>query len=125
MTVQRLLLPVAACVLLLAACGGQRNTPAVPVQQGVVTPSPAAIQCGTVPAAGGSPHVVVQQGKIGCDEAKSLLTQYFAKLSPADLASPDGAGPIAIGPWTCGSNPAAPLAAACSTEDDRQVSAAP
>jgi hypothetical protein len=112
--------PVAACVLSLAACGTAGN-PAPPPQGAAAVPT----ACGVLPAAGGTTKAFVREGAVPCDEAKSLLARYFAQLTPADLANPNGAGPVPLGAWTCGSNPGAPLSATCSTEDDRQIAASP
>ncbi|WP_027941710.1 hypothetical protein [Amycolatopsis taiwanensis] len=120
---QRLLGPVAACALVLGACGTQ-TAPGAPIPSQaaeVASPSAAPVPCGTVTGPRGPARVSVQGRTVACDEAKTLLTQYFARLTPADLVNPDGAGPLALGPWTCGSDPGAPLAANCSTEDDREI----
>ncbi|EOD66292.1 hypothetical protein H480_22417, partial [Amycolatopsis vancoresmycina DSM 44592] len=77
------------------------------------------VPCGDVTAAGAK-TAVVAHGRVDCAAAAKLLTDYFAKLTPAEAASPDGPGPIAIGEWTCGSAAGDPVTA-CSTEDGRQV----
>lgn len=116
----------ATWVLALGACHGEAPPDAAP--------SPAAGQagvsrswepCGTVSVPGGSTQASVLGGTVSCEEVKALLTRYFADLTPIDLARPDGAGPVAVGAWTCGSDPGVPLSATCSTEDDRQVTATP
>ncbi|GAB2970397.1 hypothetical protein LWP59_14895 [Amycolatopsis acidiphila] len=123
--------PVAACVLTLSACGGQGVPPPAPVDAGqaqaVLADPPAQnIQCGTVPANDGQQaKVIIRQGAVECAEAVTLLTQYFARVTPAAAASPDGAGPVALDPWTCGSDPGSVLTATCSTEDGRQVGSEP
>lgn len=114
---------VAACVFAIGACGSE-TAPAPAPSQGAPAPS-APTSCGTVSVTEGSAAAFVREGTTGCDEAKSLLTQYFAKLTPADLASPGGAGPIALGSWTCGSDAGTPLSATCSTEDNRQIATTP
>ncbi|TNC25489.1 hypothetical protein FG385_14880 [Amycolatopsis alkalitolerans] len=120
---------VAACVLALSACGGgQPAPPAAPPDTGVAQGVAATrdVQCGTVPAPGGQrAKVVVQQGGVECAEALTVLTQYFGRVTPAEAASPDGAGPVAVDPWTCASEPASVPAATCSTEDGRQIAAEP
>jgi hypothetical protein len=119
----------ALCALTLGACGGQAATaPVVPnqVQAVVADPPSQDIPCGTVTATGGAQaKVIVRQGGVDCADATTLLTRYFAKLTPADLASPDGAGPVALDPWTCGSDPGATLTATCSTEDGREIDTQP
>ncbi|QWF85531.1 hypothetical protein [Amycolatopsis sp. CA-230715] len=125
-----------ACALPLAACSGQ-DTPSAPApdnaaQTGGTPPGPASdpaahpaapgTECGPVPSVNGAKaKVVVTAGAVDCAQATTLLTQYFQKLTPADLANPDGAGPVALGEWTCGSGPASAPATTCSTEDNRQV----
>lgn len=124
---QRMLGPVAACALVLSACGTQTApvAPAPSQAAAMAVPSATALPCGTLAGPRGPARISVEGGTVACDEAKTVLTQYFARLAPADLANPQGAGPVVLGPWTCGSNPGAPLAATCSTEDDRQVASTP
>jgi hypothetical protein len=124
---QRMLGPVAACALVLGACGPQSApTASVPSQAAAVaSPSASLFRCGPIAGPHGSAQVTVRGAAVGCDEAKTLLTQYFTRLAPAELANPEGAGPVALGPWTCGGDPGEPLSASCSTEDDRQVSGSP
>ncbi|MTD58545.1 hypothetical protein [Amycolatopsis pithecellobii] len=123
--------PVAVCVLTLSACGSQAAPPPVPVQgqdvQAVLGVPPAQnIQCGTVPASGGAQaKVTIREGVVECAEAVTVLTQYFGRLTAAAAASPDGAGPIAIDPWTCGSDAGSVVTATCSTEDGREIDAEP
>ncbi|GAA5157031.1 hypothetical protein [Amycolatopsis dongchuanensis] len=122
---------VAVCLFTLSACGGQEAPPAPPAGGGeaqAVLASPPAedVQCGTVPSADGTQaKVIIREGAVECAEAVTLLTQYFARVTPAAAASPDGAGPIAIEPWTCGSEPGSVVTATCSTEDGREVAAEP
>lgn len=120
---------VAACALALGACGGQAATaPVLPTQAEAVAVDPPAqdIPCGTVTATGDAQAtVIVRQGSVDCADATTLLTRYFAKLTPADLAGPDGSGPVALDPWTCGSDPGAPRTATCSTEDGREIDTQP
>lgn len=122
---------VAVCVLTLSACGGQDAPPAAPVDGGqaqaiVADPSAEEIQCGTLPATNGQQaKVIIRQGSVECAEAVTLLTQYFARVTPAEAASPDGAGPVALDPWTCGSDAGSVLTATCSTEDGREVDSQP
>jgi hypothetical protein len=83
---------------------------------------PAGTQCGKVTAAPGTQaEVIIRGGAVDCSQAARLITQYFNTLSPKDLTSPDGPGPIPLGEWTCGSGPANDPVTTCSTEDDRQV----
>ncbi|MEU7785404.1 hypothetical protein [Amycolatopsis sp. NPDC049159] len=108
----------------LAGCGGADPAPAAP------SPAPAAaaaaestapgVPCGDVTGAGGAKTAVVAHGKVDCAAATQLLTDYFAKLTPAEASSPDGPGPVVLGDWTCGSGANDPVTA-CSTEDGRQV----
>jgi hypothetical protein len=87
-----------------------------------VAGGPAGTQCGKVPAAPGTQaEVIVRGGAVDCPQATRLITQYFTTLSPQDLASPGGPGPIPPGEWTCGSGPGNDPVTTCSTEDDRQV----
>jgi hypothetical protein len=67
--------------------------------------------------------IVVREGAVDCGQANDLLTHYFHGLTPADIAKPDGAGPISVGRWTCGSGPIPTSSdvATCSTEDGREV----
>ncbi|HEV7978142.1 hypothetical protein [Amycolatopsis sp.] len=113
---------IAASVLLLTGCGGGS-----PATQSAPTPSPEApatspaIPCGKVPATKGvQADVLVRAGTVDCAQATQVITQYFQKLSPSEAASPDGAGPVALGEWTCGSGAGTPVTT-CSTEDSRQV----
>ena len=124
---KRLIIPVAACALTLTACGGEPATdPAVTARAAAASTSAEAIPCGSVPATEGKQaKVVVRQGDVGCGQATAVATQYFARLTPTDLASPDGAGPVALEDWTCGSDAGSPLTATCSTEDDREIATVP
>lgn len=124
---QPLLVPAAACALVLAACGTQSAppSPAPSAAGSAAGPTAAPVACGSVTGPRGAAQVTVRAGTVGCDEAKSVLAQYFAGLAPADLTDPQGAGPVALGPWTCGSDPGQPLSATCSTEDNREVAGSP
>jgi hypothetical protein len=121
-----LLLVAAAAAL--AGCGGGDPAPAAPSPSGAPVPAAAAaaastapgVPCGDVTGTAGAKTAVVAHGQVDCAAAAKLLTDYFAKLTPAEAASPDGPGPIAIGEWTCGSAANDPVTA-CSTEDGRQV----
>jgi hypothetical protein len=119
---------IAASAFLLAGCGGgdtsaQNASAGPPPAVGAADPSPTAIPCGKVPAVqGAQADVVIRGGTVDCPEATKLLTDYFKQLTPADLASPDGAGPVVLGEWTCGSGAGDPVTS-CSTEDSRQVDA--
>lgn len=121
----------AACVLTLSACGSQPAPAPLPVVTGgaeavLAEPPTQDVPCGTVPTGDGDEaKVVIRLGEVECAEAVTLLTQYFARVTPAAAASPDGAGPIAVGEWTCGSEPASVATATCSTEDGREVAAEP
>jgi hypothetical protein len=121
--------PALACALALTACGGQAVTTPPPADQvlaAMANPPAKDIPCGTVAGAGGTlAKVTIRQGAVDCGQAGALIARYFTKLTPSDLSNPDGAGPIALDPWTCGSAPAAPLAATCSTEDGREVDTQP
>ncbi|WP_103352925.1 hypothetical protein [Amycolatopsis sp. CA-128772] len=119
---------LAAATATLAGCGGGGPAPAAPSSSGPA-PVPAAaaaastapgVPCGDVPGAGGAKTAVVAHGQVDCTAATQLLKDYFAKLTPAEAASADGPGPVAIGEWTCGSAANDPVTA-CSTEDGRQV----
>lgn len=112
----------ATCVLGLGACHGEAPSAATPSPAGS---SPSLEPCGTVSVPEGSTQAFVLGGTLSCEDVKALLTQYFTRLTPVDLTRPDGAGPVAVGAWTCGSDPGTPLSATCSTEDDQQVTAAP
>lgn len=123
---------LALCALTLGACGAQSAQPAP--SPGAAPEAQAArddlqaqdIPCGSVPATGDKQaKVVIRQGAVECAEARTVFTQYFARLSPADAASPSGAGPLALQAWTCGSDPGTVTAATCSTEDGRQIDAQP
>lgn len=123
--------PVALGVLTLSACG-QAAPPVTPpahdgqAQAVVADPPDQNTQCGTVPAADGrQAKVIIRGGAVECAEAVTLLTQYFGRLTPEAAANPDGAGPVALDPWTCGSDPGSVLTATCSTEDGREVAAEP
>jgi hypothetical protein len=63
----------------------------------------------------------VAHGQVDCAAATKLLKDYFAKLTPAEVNSADGPGPVVLDEWTCGSGPAGDPVTACSTEDGRQV----
>ncbi|MFD2416962.1 hypothetical protein [Amycolatopsis pigmentata] len=116
----------ATCVLALGACQGEARSSEPPSPAaGQADTSPSLEPCGTVSVPEGSTQAFVLGEAVSCEEVKALLTEYFTKLTPVDLTRPDGAGPVAVGAWTCGSDPGAPLSATCSTEDDRQVTAAP
>jgi hypothetical protein len=115
---------IAASALLLTACGGgepaAQATPAPSHEAEAAATSPA-IPCGKVPATKGvQADVLVRAGTVDCAQATQVITQYFQKLSPSEAASPDGAGPIALNEWTCGSAAGTPVTT-CSTEDSRQV----
>jgi hypothetical protein len=131
------LLATTGTVALLSACGGEAPAPppagaepAAAVQAGpaaapATDPAPANTECGTVPATGATKaKVVIRAGAIDCAQATDVLTRYFQQLTPADAARPDGAGPIVLGGWTCGSgSPTDPTT--CSTEDGRQIDGVP
>ncbi|MEC3980872.1 hypothetical protein [Amycolatopsis sp. H20-H5] len=119
-------LVLAASAALLAGCGGASPAPAAapPPQakaQAAAGPTTTSTPCGEVAGSGGAQTKVAVRGAVDCAQAKSLLTDYFAKLTPAEANSPDGPGPIALGEWTCGSGPGGDPVTSCSTEDDRQV----
>ncbi|MGY6653217.1 hypothetical protein ACXIZN_13680 [Amycolatopsis sp. TRM77291] len=117
-------LPAAFAVVLLSGCGADPAPAAAPSP----SPAPAADQvlagtpCGEVTGFQGAKNKVVVRGKAECAEATQVLTEYFAKLTPAEAASPQGPGPVVVGPWTCGSGPNDPVTS-CSTEDERQIEA--
>jgi len=120
---RRLVIPLAAGAFALAACGADA-TPAPAAAPG--PEQTAEVACGTVPAVDGArAKVVVRRGNVDCVQATAVATQYFARLSPSDIARPDGAGPVAIDPWTCGSDAGAALNATCSTEDNREIDTSP
>jgi hypothetical protein len=113
---------VAVSALLLTGCGSSeppvRSAPSASHEAEATAP---AIPCGKVPATKGvQADVVVRGGTVDCAQATQVITQYFQKLSPSEAASPDGAGPVALGEWTCGSGAGDPVTT-CSTEDSRQV----
>ena len=118
---------IAASAFLLTGCGGGTTAPpAAPADPGAASvaaaadPPPLAIQCGKVPAGNGAQaDVVIRAGVVDCPQATKLITEYFQKLSPDEVNS-DGAGPLALAEWTCGSGPNDPVTT-CSTEDSRQV----
>jgi hypothetical protein len=116
---------IAASAFLLAGCGGggttASNAPAdSPAAVAAADPAPLDIQCGKVPATkGAQADVVIRAGAVDCPQATKLITDYFQKLSPDEVNS-DGAGPVALAEWTCGSGPNDPVTT-CSTEDSRQV----
>jgi hypothetical protein len=123
---------IAASALLLAGCGATsaQNAPAGSPGAALASsslndlPAPTtATPCGKVPAVpGAQADVVIRAGAVDCPQATRVVTQYFQKLSPSEAASPNGAGPVALGEWTCGSATGDPVTT-CSTEDDRQVEA--
>ncbi|MDQ7804150.1 hypothetical protein Q5425_10430 [Amycolatopsis sp. A133] len=118
-----------AATAALAGCGGGPE-PAAPSSSAGPAPVPAAaaaagstapgVPCGEVTGTGGAKTAVVAHGRVDCAAAAKLLTDYFAKLTPAEANDADGPGPIALDEWTCGSGPNDPVTA-CSTEDGRQV----
>ncbi|WP_410597679.1 hypothetical protein [Amycolatopsis sp. lyj-23] len=120
-----LLLVAAAAAL--AGCG---SDPAPAASPSAPAPVPAAaaaaastapgVPCGDTTGPGGAKTAVVAHGRVDCAAATKLLKDYFAKLTPAEAASADGPGPIALDEWTCGSGPNDPVTV-CSTEDGRQV----
>jgi hypothetical protein len=69
----------------------------------------------------GAKTAVVAHGQVDCAAATKLLKDYFAKLTPTEVNSADGPGPVVLDEWTCGSGPAGDPVTACSTEDGRQV----
>ncbi|WP_236793166.1 hypothetical protein [Amycolatopsis sp. GM8] len=123
--------PIAVGVFTLSACAGQAAPSSAPSGaaplQAVMGDVPAQnTQCGMVPAPGGQQaKVTIRQGAVQCAEATALLAQYFGRVTPAQAASPDGAGPVALDPWTCGSDAGSVLTATCSTEDGREIDAEP
>ncbi|WP_370963510.1 hypothetical protein [Amycolatopsis sp. cg9] len=108
----------------LAGCGGGDPAPAapasVPAAAAAAESTAPGVPCGDVTGAGGAKTAVVAHGKVDCAAATKLLTDYFAKLTPAEANSPDGPGPVVLDDWTCGSGANDPVTA-CSTEDGRQV----
>ncbi|MBE1495008.1 hypothetical protein H4696_002108 [Amycolatopsis lexingtonensis] len=109
----------------LAGCGGGDPAPAapssaVPAAAAAAESAAPGVPCGDVTGAGGAKTAVMAHGKVDCAAATKLLTDYFAKLTPAEANSPDGPGPIVLDEWTCGSGANDPVTA-CSTEDGRQV----
>ncbi|NKQ52623.1 hypothetical protein HFP15_06985 [Amycolatopsis sp. K13G38] len=117
-----LVIPLAACAFALAACGTDLTTASTPAVAQDQTEAAREVPCGTVPAAAGArANVVVRRGNVDCAQATAVVTRYFARLSPSDAARPDGAGPVALEEWTCGSDPGVALNATCSTEDDREI----
>ncbi|OLZ49558.1 hypothetical protein [Amycolatopsis keratiniphila] len=116
-------LPAALAVVLLGGCGADPAPAAAPPPSSPAsTPAPAGTPCGEIAGLQGAKNKVVARGKTDCGEATQVLTDYFAKLTPAEAASPQGPGPVVIGAWTCGSGPNDPVTS-CSTEDDRQIDA--
>jgi hypothetical protein len=126
--------PVAAALLLAAGCGAdgpadepatQHQVPAAdtgPAGMPAAQPATPGTECGVVPAIGGAMSmVVVRAGAVDCAQATTVLTRYFAKLTPAQAASPEGSEPVPLGAWTCASGPATDPWTTCSTEDGRQV----
>jgi hypothetical protein len=117
---------IAASAFLLGGCGGgetpAQNAPAtLSATVAMADPSAAPTPCGKVPATQGTQaDVVIRGGTVDCPQATKLISDYFKKLSPAEANSPDGAGPVALGEWTCGSGAGDPVTT-CSTEDNRQV----
>lgn len=117
-------LPAAFAVVLLSGCGADPAPAAAPAPSPVPTADQvlAGKPCGEVAGFQGAKNTVVVRGKADCAEAKQVLTDYFAKLTPAEAASPQGPGPVVVGAWTCGSGPNDPVTS-CSTEDERQIDA--
>jgi hypothetical protein len=123
---------ITASALLLAGCGATsaHNAPAGSPGPALASSSPhdvpastTATPCGRVPTVpGAQADVLIRAGAVNCPQATRVITQYFQKLSPSEAASPNGAGPMALGEWTCGSATGDPVTT-CSTEDDRQVEA--
>ncbi|MFC9253959.1 hypothetical protein [Amycolatopsis thailandensis] len=116
-------LPAALAVVLLSGCGADPAPAAAPPPSSpAAVPAAAGTPCGEVSGLQGAKNKVVAHGKTECAEATQVLTDYFAKLTPAEAASPQGPGPVVIGAWTCGSGPNDPVTS-CSTEDERQIEA--
>ncbi|WP_340682161.1 hypothetical protein LCL61_26140 [Amycolatopsis coloradensis] len=119
-------LPAAFAVVLLSGCGADPAPAAAPPPSPAPTPTAdqvlAGTPCGEVTGFQGAKNKVVVRGKTDCAEATQVLTDYFAKLTPAEAASPQGPGPVVFGAWTCGSGPNDPVTS-CSTEDERQIEA--
>jgi len=116
-------LPAALAVVLLSGCGADPAPAAAPPPSSpAAAQAPAGTPCGEVAGLQGAKNKVVARGKTECTEATQVLTDYFAKLTPAEAASPQGPGPVVIGAWTCGSGPNDPVTS-CSTEDERQIDA--
>ncbi|WET82822.1 hypothetical protein P3102_17240 [Amycolatopsis sp. QT-25] len=115
--------PAAFAVALLSGCGADPAPAAAPAPSSPAAASvPAGTPCGEVAGLQGAKNKVVANGKTDCAEATQVFTDYFAKLTPAEAASPQGPGPVVIGAWTCGSGPNEPVTS-CSTEDERQIEA--
>ncbi|MFC5097349.1 hypothetical protein [Amycolatopsis plumensis] len=109
----------------LAGCAGGDPAPAapsatVPAAVAAAESTAPGVPCGEITGTGGAKTAVVAHGKVDCAAATKLLTDYFAKLTPAEANDADGPGPIVLDEWTCGSGPHDPVTA-CSTEDGRQV----
>jgi len=118
---------LAAATALLAGCGSAPAPVAPPAPTAAAaaaadTTAPG-VPCGEVSGAGGAKTSVVAHGKVDCAAAAQVLKDYFAKLTPAEVNSPDGPGPVAVAEWTCGSGPDNDPVTTCSTEDDRQIDA--
>ncbi|KAA9151346.1 hypothetical protein FPZ12_039160 [Amycolatopsis acidicola] len=124
------LLPLTASALALAACASSpAPAPPAPADAAAAVmadPPEESVECGTVTGTGNAQaKVTVRHGEVDCAAAATLMTRYFAKLTKTDLSRADGAGPVALDPWTCGSDAGTPLSATCSTEDGREVVARP
>ncbi|WP_414938853.1 hypothetical protein [Amycolatopsis sp. cmx-11-51] len=116
-------LPVLLAVVVLSGCGADPTPSAAPAPSSpVAEKAPTGTPCGEVTGFQSAKNKVVAHGKTDCAEATQVLTDYFAKLTPAEAASPQGPGPVVIGAWTCGSGPNDPVTS-CSTEDERQIEA--
>ncbi|MEV7551200.1 hypothetical protein AB0N89_16385 [Amycolatopsis sp. NPDC089917] len=117
------IVPAAFAVVLLSGCGADPAPAAAPPPSSpAVAQLPAGTPCGEVAGLQGAKNKVVTRGKTDCAEAGQVLKDYFTKLTPDEVASPQGPGPVVIGAWTCGSGPNDPVTS-CSTEDERQIEA--
>jgi hypothetical protein len=121
---------IAASALVLAGC----TVGEPPAQSAAVSPSPSTAPPGpagsptTVPGgpAGRPAHNAERYRRLRAPrrprwrgrlpQPTRLITQYFATLSPTEVARE----PIPLGEWT-GSGPGNGPVTTCSTEDDRQV----
>lgn len=121
---------VGATGLALAACGSEQEAtttstaapvisenPSAPVVGGPKPASPTAseaepeaghTQCGTTNGPDGSLRIVILEGRLSCDTAKQIATEYSPKIATGAAQTVSG--------WSCGPSQTAGVLASCSND---------